>query len=127
MLFYRDTDRIKQTNAFLRPQTVFAMSAMSDDSSLPLISTDEAASVPVFNCHVILSPATDDGKIVGRAANLPEISASGPTERDVLRSVMQQFKTRVKESMDAGQPVSFLDPPQTPGQGEVERFIPVHL
>lgn len=100
---------------------------MSDDSSLPLISTDDAASVPVFSCHVILTPPGDDGKIVGRTANLSEISASGATERDVLKSLMQQFKTRVKQSLDAGQPVPFLDPPQTPGQGEVERFIPVHL
>lgn len=100
---------------------------MSDVNPLPLISAADSNSVPVFTCHVILSPADENGQLKGRTANLPGITAVGAAERDVLRSILEQFKSSVQKYSAMQQPVPFVDPPERPGAGEVERFIPMHL
>ncbi|APZ93858.1 hypothetical protein [Fuerstiella marisgermanici] len=100
---------------------------MSDSNNLPLLSEADVNPVPVFNCHVILSPADDAGRIQARVANFPDITAAGSTERDVLTSVMKQFKKTVMQLRADGKPLPWIDPPETPAEGESERFIPVHL
>ena len=99
---------------------------MSDDNALPLITPAEANAVPVYSCHVILTPS-DDGRVAGRAANLSGIEATGSSERDVLTAVMKQFKAVVVEYSEKNEPVPFVNPPEKPADGELERFIPVHL
>ena len=100
---------------------------MNDENPLPLITPSETGAVPVFNCHVILSPPDDAGRIAGRAANLQGIVADGATERDVLTAIMKKFRAAVQEYSDNNQSVPLKDPPDEAQVGEVERFIPVHL
>ncbi len=100
---------------------------MSDSNPLPLLPQTSASSVPVFNCHVILSAPGENGRLKGRVANFPGITAEGSTERDVLTSVMKQFKGAVQQFTADGKDLPWIDPPDKPAAGEVERFIPVHL
>ena len=100
---------------------------MNDPNPLPLISSADCSPVPVFSCHVILSKPDENGRIQGRTANLPGISAAGSSERDVLTAVMKKFKAAVQEMSESGKNITFRDPPEQPADGEVERFIPVHL
>lgn len=103
------------------------MSEMTDSNDLPVLTPQDLNPVPVFSCHVILGAPDQRGTIAGRTANLPDISAHGATERDVLTSLMKQFKDTVGGLHERGESIPFLDPPESPGEGEVERFIPVHL
>lgn len=84
-------------------------------------------SVPVFNCVAILSPIPGGTKLAGRIANLAGISGEGNTERDVLIQLTKRFKAAVQEYSQKQQPIPWIDPPETPGSGEMQRFIPVHL
>lgn len=100
---------------------------MNNQNPLPLIATSDCSPVPVFNCQVILSKPDETGKRTGRVANLAGMTAQGYSERDVLTSITKQFKAKMKEYAAAGQQAPFVDPPELPLAGEVERFIPVHL
>ena len=100
---------------------------MNDKTPLPQISIADCNPVPVFNCQVILTPADENGQRHGRVANLAGITAVGTSERTVLTSIMKQFKAAVQQSVQDQVPIPFVDPPESPGTGEVERFIPVHL
>lgn len=100
---------------------------MNDPTPLPLIPDSQINSVPVYNCQVILTKPDESGRLRGRVANLAGISAEGYSERDVLTAIMKQFKAVTKELTAAGQPIPFIDPPETPSADEAERFIPVHL
>lgn len=100
---------------------------MNDPKPLPLISDAEINPVPVFNCQVILGKPDQSGRFHGRVANLAGISATGFSERDVLTSIMKQFKAAVKEYHESKTTIPFVEPPEVPGPDEAERFIPVHL
>ncbi len=100
---------------------------MNDPNPLPLITPQEAGSVPVFNCHVILSAPDSAGKITARTANLNGIEVAGTTERDVLTAVMKKFKATIQQYADNDQTIPLKNPPDAPQPGEVERFIPDHL
>lgn len=100
---------------------------MTNSDSLPLISAKELNPVPVFSCHVILSVPDADGKTTGRVANLDGISATGTTEREILTSVMKQFREVMQRYTSEGKQIPFREKPDQPGEGEAERFIPVHL
>ena len=100
---------------------------MNDPNHLPLISESDCSPVPVFNCLIILSPSDEKGRRRGRVANLAGISAEGTSERDILTAIMKKFKTTVQECTQASRVIPWIDPPESPGEGEVERFIPVHL
>ena len=100
---------------------------MGDPESLPLISGNDCSPVPVFNCQIILSNVGSDQQIVGRVANLGGISVSGSTERDVLMQIAKIFKAQVQALSEEKIPIPWIDPPEKPGPGEVERFVPIHL
>lgn len=100
---------------------------MNDPKPLPLISDAEINPVPVFDCQVILSKPDESGRFHGRVANLAGISAMGFSERDVLTSIMKQFKAAVKEHHESKTAIPFVEPPEVPSSEEVARFIPVHL
>ncbi len=97
---------------------------------LPLLSESScgtgAGAVPVFNCIIILTPL-ENGRLRGRVANLPGITAEGTAERELLMSLTRQFKTAVKESVASGNGLKWIDPPEVPVKGESQRFIPIHL
>jgi hypothetical protein len=84
-------------------------------------------SVPVYNCVVILSPISGSSRLRGRIANLADIFAEGNSERDVLIQLSRQFKAVVQEHTRNSHPVPWIDPPESAGPGEQQRFIPVHL
>ncbi|MDG2129669.1 MAG: hypothetical protein P8K08_16835 [Fuerstiella sp.] len=96
-----------------------------DPSPLPLISESDCNPVPVFSCHVILA-RIGDGQLSGRVANLDGIVVSGPSERDILKTIVRQFKAAIQQYSANGEEVPWLESP-TPAAGEFERFIPVHL
>lgn len=100
---------------------------MNDENPLPLLSAADCSPVPVFHCHVILSRPDENGMIHGRAANLAKIEASGSSERDVLKVITGRFKAAVQAFADKSEAVPFIDPPEQPKPGELERFIPMHL
>lgn len=88
---------------------------------------DNEGSVPVYDCHVILTPPKDGAGYIARAVTLPGVTAEAGTERDVLRRIVDLFKQRLIAHRDAGEPIPWSETPETPQPGEVERWIPVHL
>ena len=90
---------------------------------LPITHTD----VPVFDCHVILSPPNDKGVIIGRVSSLEGIVAEANNERDLLRKIVDQFKATIQRYHNQGQPIPWRDPAEKASAGEQERWIPVHL
>jgi hypothetical protein len=104
---------------------------VNQPSPLPLVNESScgsgSSSVPVFNCIVILRSDPNTGKIQGRSANLPDITAEDTTERQVLMKITRRFKTIVQEHTGSNTPVPWREPPERAAAGEVERFIPVHL
>jgi len=82
--------------------------------------------VPVFNC--IVHVARDaDGSITARCANLPELSCTGMTEREVLSKVVNEFKRRTRQFTENGTVIPWIDPPYSRAAEEQTRLIPVHL
>jgi len=100
---------------------------MTDEHSLPLVSESDCNPVPVFNCRIILRKDPTTTAISGRVANLSGITAAGATERDVLLQLAKKFKETVKTLTEKQTDIPWIDPPEEPGDGEVERFVPVHL
>lgn len=48
---------------------------------------------PVYDCRVVLTlPSGDEFNYRAFAGNLPHIEATGPTERDCLRDLVNRFK-----------------------------------
>jgi hypothetical protein len=82
--------------------------------------------VPVFDCRVIISPADAEGWRSARVANLPEITARGQNERELLRAIVTQFKAAVIRYHAQGA-IPWQDPPLAAQPGDSERWIPVHL
>jgi len=92
---------------------------------LPL-SGDGTMPVPVYDCHVILSSADADGVIHGRVTTLPEITAHGKTERDVLQRIVADFKAALIGYRERGETVPWREA-EKPAEGETQRWVPVHL
>src|SRR5688500_19026143 len=84
-------------------------------------------SVPVFNCLVLVAPRNSAGVVVVRAANLAGLCAEAPSEREALQKLVPAFKATLAEYHASGEPIPWLDPPQTPATGEQQRWIAVHL
>ena len=83
-------------------------------------------SVPVFNCHVYVSPRDASGSVSARCVNLPEVSASGATVREALAAIVAAFKKATAAYLGRGEAIPFVPPPpKVPG--ESERLLPVHL
>ena len=83
--------------------------------------------VPVFNCIVILSPDVATTRLKGRIANLADISAEGSTEREVLMALTKRFKSIVQDCAQNQRAIPWIEPPEQPAPGEMQRFIPIHL
>lgn len=87
-----------------------------------------AADVPVFNCHVLLHrPTESGGRFSARCAAAPEVTAEGFTERETLQSLVIRFKYFIEQHRSQGQAIPWQDPELLPGEGEVERWVSVHL
>ncbi len=83
--------------------------------------------VPVYNCHVYLSRPAAGGPITARSATLPEVQASGRTEREALANVVRAFKAAISRYTAAGQAIPWVDPPLPAATGEQPRWVPVHF
>ena len=95
---------------------------------LPLSTPDAHAGVPVFDCHVILTPpSAPDNGWHARTANLPGMTATGSTERDVLLAIVALFKKFVSDYHERAEPIPWQGEPEKPESDEQERWIPVHL
>ena len=94
-------------------------------ADLPL-SGDGTMPVPVYDCHVILAPPDGEGVIHGRVTTLPEITARGKMERDVLQRIVKDFKAALIGYRERGEVVPWRQAEQ-PRDGETQRWIPVHL
>ncbi|MCR9198925.1 MAG: hypothetical protein NXI04_09795 [Planctomycetaceae bacterium] len=100
---------------------------MNDPNPLKLIPENELNPVPVFSCIVILGQPDDSGKRQARVANLAGITAEGASERDLLTAIMKKFRAVTQGFTERGEQIPWIEPPETPGNGESQRFIPVHL
>jgi hypothetical protein len=104
---------------------------MSSSHSLPQASESSCgtggASVPVFNCLVILARDAPTGRISARVANLAGVTAEGNAERELLILLTKRFKAIVQDCLQTNREIPWIDPPETPLPGEQQRFIPVHL
>lgn len=100
---------------------------MNDPNPLNLIPEGELNPVPVFSCIVILGRPDDSGAREARVANLPGITAHGASERDLLTAIMKKFRAACQDYTSKGAEIPWREPPETPGEGESQRFIPVHL
>ena len=83
--------------------------------------------VPVYNCHVYLSPRGGDGKVAARCATLPEVQVRGDNERDALQKIVAAFKETVAGYREQNQAIPWSDPPQAAEPDEQQRLIAVHL
>ncbi len=92
------------------------------DSSKP-----PASDVPVFDCHALLAGPDANGRYQARAANLPGVVGSGQTERQAMLSLVTAFKAIVADHRRNAEPIPWKQPSETPKDGEVERWISVHL
>lgn len=113
-------------SVFRKPESPDSQSA-GESLSLTLKEHMTPAAVPVFDCHVIVTPPDDSGGYRARAANLEGIFAEGPTEREALQDLVRAFKARVAEHMSDQSAVPWKVPPERPVPGEIERWLPVHL
>lgn len=101
---------------------------MTDSNPLRLISDAELNPVPVFNCIIILSKPDSEGRRTGRVANLEgDLSVAGTGEREILTTIVKKFKAIVVDCTNQKQAIPWIEPPETPAQGESQRFVPVHL
>lgn len=104
---------------------------MSSSNSLPQASESSCgtggASVPVFNCSVILTRDATTGRLSARVANLAGIVAEGNSEREMLMLLTKRFKAFLLDSLGNNREIPWIDPPEAPLPGEQQRFIPVHL
>lgn len=91
------------------------------------VAGDGTMPVPVYDCHVILSPPDASGVIRGRVSSLPGITAVGKSEREVLQRIVKEFKGALVRFREISQPIPWSPSPETPGPGESQRWIPVHL
>ena len=104
---------------------------MSSSNFLPQATESSCgtggASVPVFNCIVILNRDLTTNRLRGRVANLSGITAEGNAERELLLLLTKRFKTFVQDCVQNNRAIPWIDPPESPQTGEQQRFIPVHL
>jgi hypothetical protein len=83
--------------------------------------------VPVFNCVMNIGPADDPGQVIAQGANLREIRAVGRTEREALAQAVATFKALVSQAHQSGISLPWIEPPEPPQPGQVQRFVAVHL
>lgn len=94
-------------------------------TELPVVG--ERASVPVFDCHVIVSLADERGVVTARMTRLPTVTGCGPTEREALQKLVAAFKAAAQSYLSRGEEIPWADEALVSGEGESERWIPVHL
>jgi hypothetical protein len=103
-----------------------AKTAPSDSTALPITDAPKSPDVPVFSCIVYVSPQAGGGVHV-RVANLPGLECDAANEREALRTIVANFKQRLKDLLQSKTTIPWIEPPSAAQPGEQKRFIPVHL
>jgi hypothetical protein len=98
---------------------------MADPEPAPRVR--QLADVPVYDCHVYLSPPDERGAIAARAALLAEVTAQGRNEREALRNIVARFKEVVGGYVSRGAAIPWRAEPYPLAPGETRRFVPVHF
>lgn len=100
---------------------------MSDSPAPHVRLIGQPQSVPVFNCRIIVSPRTATGEVTARAAELPDLTAAGSSQREAIQKLVAAFKTRITEHVAKQEEVPWVLPGDTAQPGEQELFTAVHL
>jgi hypothetical protein len=100
-------------------------SSTGDNPSHPPLVRN-LGTVPVYNCHVYLS-GPDNGLVTARGATLPEVQATGGSDREALQNVVRAFKETISRYTAAGETIPWVDPPLPAAVGERPRWVPVHF
>jgi hypothetical protein len=109
----------------MTPDRPAPLSQGGSTPDLPVVTPPQP--VPVYDCRVIVSGPDAQGRLFGRVTNLPGLSTSARTERELLTQLVQQFKQTLMRYRSEGQPVPWNPHPEHPREGERQRWIPVHL
>ena len=81
--------------------------------------------VPVFN--VVIYVSTQDGKVIARVANLPNLRFSASSELMALKQAITEVKARLAAWHSASEAIPWIDPVPAPDANEQQRLVPVHL
>ncbi|MFT5528069.1 MAG: hypothetical protein ACI9G1_005486 [Pirellulaceae bacterium] len=97
-----------------------------DEKKVPVVRLiGDAETIPVFSCQILISH--DSGKVVAESANIAGISATAKNEREALRTVVEELKSRLKEYQDRGETIPWLDPATKPSDQQQVRWMALHL
>lgn len=94
-------------------------------TDLPVVTPPQPA--PVYDCHVVFSGPDAEGALHGRVTNLPDITATARSERELLTQLVKRFKSELQRYRTEGIEVPWRPRPITLETGERQRWIPVHL
>lgn len=83
--------------------------------------------MPVYNCQALVAAKNSAGIVVARAANLPEATGQGASEREALQGLVTAFKAAVSRYAASGETIPWRNPPTPPQPNETLRWIAVHL
>ncbi len=97
---------------------------MPEESEHKITPIGKPEEVPVFDCTVLVSKI--DGQYVARCATLPDVSATGASERAALQQIVAAFKAEVQK-YETREAIPFLSPPLTASVDEEVRLLAVHL
>ena len=98
----------------------------SDETSKPLIRPISVPiEVPVFN--VVIYVSQQDGKVLARVANLPNMEFTASSEPMALKQTITHVKQQLAKWHGAGEVIPWIDPVPAANEGEQERLVPVHL
>ena len=84
------------------------------------------ANVPVFSCVVYVCPR-EGGGVRARVANLAGFECIASSEREALMKLVPAFKERIRELLQTGSEIPWVEPPVAKEPDEQERFVPLHL
>lgn len=76
---------------------------------------------------VIYVRRDEEGRVHGRAANLIDVSASAPTERELFMKILPLCKAAIRSSLDAGNAEPLLPSLLPPLADEKKTYFPLHL
>ncbi|QGJ71116.1 Hypothetical protein PBC10988_28190 [Planctomycetales bacterium 10988] len=99
------------------------------DAQLPQFPDPAQAkpAVPVYECRIILSKQPIEGVYHARVANVEGLSCQSANPRSAMQTLVGRFKQLMAEHHQEGTPITWIDPPEEPKEGERKVFIPVHL
>ena len=91
-----------------------------------LPTSSRETSPPAFGI-VIYVRRDQEGRVHGRAANLVDVTASAPTERELFMKILPLCKTAIRGSLDAGNAEPLLKSLVPILPDERKTFFPLHL